>query len=262
MSLADLGIALRRRNVKVSNGAKCAIIFDSTPAPPTLSLAVRAFTASIRSRFQKLLFAFGLSVVYFLTFVVRTILRQPEAIALVLKQLNDPRLLPWTSVRTPRMYFYSSGDRIVPASDVEEHAAGARMSGFHVQMLNFGKSGHVSHARDYPEKYWEAVRAFWNEAVTNQSRGVSAIDVSFCVCLDPNHPLLELSVLKDADYSRPTQISHNTHVLDYPWPLRQCTVDWISIHILNVNSAAELIDVFQGCRALNTGDASMHCGTD
>ncbi|KAI0743426.1 hypothetical protein C8Q80DRAFT_836655 [Daedaleopsis nitida] len=168
MSLADLAIALAHRDVKVPEGAKCAMIFDSTPAPVTLSLAVRAFTVGFRSLFQKLLFGFGLSVVYFLTFIVRTIMRQPEPIAIVLKQLNDLRLLPWTSVRTPRMYFYSSGDRIVPAKDVEEHAAMARMLGFPVQMLNFGKSDHVSHARDYPEKYWEAVRAFWRDVGSNQ----------------------------------------------------------------------------------------------
>lgn len=164
MSLADFAMALRKRNVKARTGSKCAIILDSTPAPLTLMLAIRAFTASIRSRFKKYLMACALFIVYLLTFILRTLTGRPEGIAVVMKQLNEPYLLPWTSIKTPRMYFYSTGDRIVPARAVEEHAAKARMAGFPVQMLSFGKSGHVSHARDYPEQYWEAVRRFWMEA--------------------------------------------------------------------------------------------------
>ncbi|EJF58203.1 hypothetical protein DICSQDRAFT_149239 [Dichomitus squalens LYAD-421 SS1] len=165
MSLFDTAAVLRRKNIHPPTGTKCAIIFDSAPAPPTLPLTIRAFTASTRGRLRKLLATGILTVVYFLIFVVRTILRRPRPLAQEIAALNDPALLPWTSAKTPRMYFYSTGDVIVPSTAVEEHAAKARMAGFPVEMINFGKSAHVSHARDNPEKYWEAVRTFWSGAM-------------------------------------------------------------------------------------------------
>ncbi|KAI0717263.1 hypothetical protein C8T65DRAFT_641915 [Cerioporus squamosus] len=165
MSLVDLGSAIRKHKIKFPPGTKCAAIFDSTPAPPTLLLAIRAFTAGTRSMVKKVVISLTLSVVYFFTSLFRTMTRRPEAIAQGMAALNEPGFLPFTSVRTPRMYFYSSGDHIVPAEAVEEHAARARMAGFPVRMVNFGKSGHVSHVRDYPEKYWEGVRTFWAEAM-------------------------------------------------------------------------------------------------
>ncbi|RPD78425.1 DUF829-domain-containing protein [Lentinus tigrinus ALCF2SS1-7] len=165
MSLVDLARAIRKRNLKSPPGTKCAVILDSTPAPATLPLAVRAFTAGTRGLVKKGLLLLVLAVVYFLTWVFRTIARRPEAIAQAMAALNDPDILPFTSLRTPRMYLYSTADNIVQAPAVEEHAARARMVGFPVQMINFGKSGHVSHARDYPEKYWEGVREFWLEAL-------------------------------------------------------------------------------------------------
>ncbi|TFK88746.1 DUF829-domain-containing protein [Polyporus arcularius HHB13444] len=167
MSSVDLATAIRKRNLRAPPGAKCALILDSTPAPPTLVLAIRAFTAGTRSLVKKALLSLTLSVVYFLTWMFRTLTRRPEAIAQGMAALNQPDFLPFTSLRTPRLYLYSSGDTIVPAEAVEEHAARARMAGFPVQMVNFGKSGHVSHARDYPEKYWEGVRTFWVEAMKN-----------------------------------------------------------------------------------------------
>ena len=165
MSLVDFANALQRRKLRSPDETKGAIIFDSTPAPLTLPLAIRAFTASTRNRLKKYLMALGLTFALFLSFVFRNLTRRPETISVMIKQLNDPWLLPWTSLRTPRMYFYSDGDRIVPSRAVEEHAAWARMAGYPVHMLNFGKSAHVSHARDYPERYWEAVRSLWLESV-------------------------------------------------------------------------------------------------
>ncbi|KAI1791260.1 hypothetical protein LXA43DRAFT_889372 [Ganoderma leucocontextum] len=165
MSLSDVAAILRRRNIQSPPGTKCAIIFDSTPAPPNLTLTIRAFTAGMRGRLRKLLAGGVLTLVYFLTFVVRTILRRSKPLTREIAGLNDPALLPWTSKATPRLYLYSAGDVIVPSSAVEEHAAKARMAGFPVQMVNFGQSAHVSHARDYPEKYWDAVQRFWSEAM-------------------------------------------------------------------------------------------------
>lgn len=165
MSLVDLAAAIRKRHLKSPPDTKCALILDSTPAPPTLVLAIRAFTAGTRGLVKKGLLSLGLSVVYFITWAFRFITRRPESIAQGMAALNQPGFLPFTSTHTARMYLYSSADNIVPAQAVEDHAARARMAGFPVQMIDFGRSGHVSHARVYPEKYWEAVRTFWIEAL-------------------------------------------------------------------------------------------------
>ncbi|KAI0356358.1 DUF829-domain-containing protein [Trametes cingulata] len=163
-SLVDLASAIRKRRLQAPSGTKCAIVFDSAPAPTRYGMMIRAFTAGFRSRLTKYLMAIVLSMVYVCTFLARITFRLPKPMERELAVLNDPDLLPWTSVRTPRMYLYSSGDRIVHASDVEEHAARAKMVGFPVRMVHFGRSGHVAHARDDPEKYWGAIRTFWEDA--------------------------------------------------------------------------------------------------
>ena len=129
MSMVDLATAIRKRDLKSPPGTKCAMILDSTPAPLSLLLAIRAFTASTRSLVKTGLLSLTLTVVYFFTWVFRTIARKPEPIAQAMSALNQADLFPFTSARTARMYLYSSGDHIVPAQAVEEHAARARMAG-------------------------------------------------------------------------------------------------------------------------------------
>ena len=165
MSLSDLSAVLRKRNIQLATGSQCAIVFDSAPAHPTYILSLRAFPASLRGWLRKLLAGGVLTVVYFLAFILRVLFRRPRPLTREISGLNDPALLPWTSKATPRLYLYSAADAIVPARAVEEHAAHARMAGFPVEMVNFGRSAHVSHARDYPEKYWDAVKGFWADAM-------------------------------------------------------------------------------------------------
>ncbi|KAI0661126.1 hypothetical protein C8Q70DRAFT_911985, partial [Cubamyces menziesii] len=162
-SLVDLAAAIRRRGLRAPEGTKCAIVFDSAPAPVTFSMMNRAFTAGIRSRIMKYLMMAFVSSTYVVMTLVGILFRTPRPIQREMAALNDPRLLPWTSTRTPRMYLYSSGDQIVPESGVEEHAAKARMAGYPVQMVHFGSSAHVTHARNDPEKYWRSIKTFWEE---------------------------------------------------------------------------------------------------
>ncbi|EFW98914.1 duf829 domain containing protein [Grosmannia clavigera kw1407] len=62
-----------------------------------------------------------------------------------------------------RVYLYSIEDQLVSAEDVEEHAAEARAQGFTVtRMVLFPESGHVTHARTDPERYWRAVQEAWS----------------------------------------------------------------------------------------------------
>ena len=162
-SLVDLAAAIHKRGLRAPEGTKCAIVFDSAPAPVTFSMMNRAFTAGILSRIMKYLMMAFVSSTYVVMTLVGILFRTPRPIQREMAALNDPRLLPWTSTRTPRMYLYSSGDQIVPESGVEEHAAKARMAGYPVQMVHFGSSAHVTHARNDPEKYWRSIKTFWEE---------------------------------------------------------------------------------------------------
>ncbi|KAI9068373.1 DUF829-domain-containing protein [Trametes sanguinea] len=163
-SLVDLASAMRRRGLQAPAGTKCAIVFDSAPAPVTFSIMNRAFTAAIRSTLKKYLAMAILSTVYLCTRLIQILFRRPKAMDYEMAALNDPAFLPWTSKRTPRLYLYSSGDTIVPAPGVEQHMNQARSVGFPVHSAHFGKSAHVSHARNDPEKYWNSIKSFWEEA--------------------------------------------------------------------------------------------------
>ncbi|KAI8975890.1 hypothetical protein BD414DRAFT_172248 [Trametes punicea] len=163
-SLVDLASAVRKRGIEAPQATKCAIVFDSSPAPVNLIIMNRAFTAGIRNHLLRYLTMSILSLIYVGTWLIGTLFRLSKPMQRELAELNNPSLLPWTSTRTPRLYLYSFEDKVVPAARVEEHAAKARMAGFSVQMVHFGQSAHVSHARNNPEKYWTAVRTFWEEA--------------------------------------------------------------------------------------------------
>ena len=78
--------------------------------------------------------------------------------------LNQAQVLPWTNVKTPRLYIYSDNDQLVAQKDVAEHIAEAKELGFNVRAEYFKGSSHVSHARLDPDRYWDAVRNVWADA--------------------------------------------------------------------------------------------------
>ncbi|PIL34038.1 hypothetical protein GSI_03747 [Ganoderma sinense ZZ0214-1] len=166
LCLSDIANMLRRRKIQSPPGTKCALIFDSAPAPTTLTYAIRASMASLTGGLlQTLLGGTLIYVLYFFTYLARALARRPTLVTREMVAVNDPAFLPWTSLATPRIYLYSTADVVVPFQSVEGHAADARRVGFPVRTVNFETSAHVSHARDYPEKYWGAVRELWSEAV-------------------------------------------------------------------------------------------------
>ena len=68
--------------------------------------------------------------------------------------LNDSRLF---DSRAPRTYLYSDADRLVRAKDVHEHLIGAKEAGYLVDVAHFGKSGHVAHVNEDPQRYWHSI---------------------------------------------------------------------------------------------------------
>lgn len=141
-----------------------ALIIDSAPGGATLGKAMRAVTSPIRNTWVKFLASGAFVLVYALLWIVGHILRNPNPILAMMAALRNPHVLPWIDQRTPRLYIYSKVDKMVPAADIEGHAAQCASEGLDVRKLRFEKSAHVAHARDYPEEYWAAVKNLWADA--------------------------------------------------------------------------------------------------
>ncbi|KAH9929625.1 uncharacterized protein BXZ73DRAFT_102149 [Epithele typhae] len=165
LSLSDLASSLHKRCTGNIPGTKCALIFDSAPAPSRLGMLVRAVTASMRSLPLRVLTAALLTVVWAVLTIMRLVAGDPDPMAVMCARMQEPTLLPWTDARTPRLYLCSTADKIVPLALIEQHAAEAKAKGYPVRVVKFQDSAHVSHAKTDPERYWRAVREFWEEAV-------------------------------------------------------------------------------------------------
>jgi len=162
-----------------------AIVLDSCPGLASLSGIIAAFTAGVKNPLVKIPLMGVLSVVY--TFLrlwdmcvplslflsasgpararkltstfLRRIRRRPSILARVSAYFNSPALAP-----VPRLYLYSTTDKLVPCADVERHAAEARSLGLEVHAERFEATPHVAHARVDPKRYWGAVQDVWERS--------------------------------------------------------------------------------------------------
>jgi pimeloyl-ACP methyl ester carboxylesterase len=168
--LATLSNILRERATTTgypdTPNSPSAIVLDSCPGNGGVEKTVKAFTTAVRGLFVKRLVTFFIRTVYFLYAIRRRLFRETgDSIIDEMKTtLHRPKILPWLSKTTPRLYIYSKGDDIVPYEEVEGHAEQARKAGLDVRTLRFEDSPHVAHARTHPQQYWEAVRNLWEEA--------------------------------------------------------------------------------------------------
>lgn len=144
--------------------ASC-VVFDSCPGCADLLVALRAFTAGMKPRILKVVAGTLFLLALFVLIIVRVLTFQEHIIYAMRARLNGATVFPWTSTATPRLYFYSDADEMVPASAVEEHIADARQKGLTVHAEKFHGTLHVSHARKDPERYWGAIQSLWAEAV-------------------------------------------------------------------------------------------------
>ncbi|KAF7330193.1 hypothetical protein MVEN_02456300 [Mycena venus] len=141
-----------------------ALIIDSSPGGATLHKTMLAVTSPIKNTLVRLLASGVYVVLYCFMWTVGHIINRPSPVQVMIDALRNPRVLPWIDERTPRLYLYSTADIMVPAADVEEHAARSASEGLDVRKLRFDKSAHVAHARVYPEEYWAAVKKLWADA--------------------------------------------------------------------------------------------------
>ncbi|KAF8193449.1 hypothetical protein BJ912DRAFT_901834 [Pholiota molesta] len=133
-----------------------AVILDSSPGDGGPDRTVRAFTSAIGNPALRLVVKFCIRSLFALA--------SETMMGRVKTRLHASQLLPWLGPRTRRLYLYSDADDMIPAEEVEAHAAEAKGRGLEVRMEKFEGSPHVAHARTYPERYWGAVRKVWEDA--------------------------------------------------------------------------------------------------
>ncbi|KXN82982.1 Transmembrane protein 53-B [Leucoagaricus sp. SymC.cos] len=168
--LITLGKILSVRQPESStNSPRCtasAIIFDSCPGNASYTATRRAFASVISHPVMRILMNLLVTCLFCIQLVLKHVFRKKPVIDVMRAKLNGPKVLPWLSRGTPRLYLYSEGDEMVAAEAVEKHMEDAKANGLNVSSEKFGReSKHVAHARTDPQRYWVAINRLWKEAL-------------------------------------------------------------------------------------------------
>ena len=148
-----------------------ALILDSTPSLPNPAASHTAICQNLPKE-PPLLRAIGEAAVWGYISLARTFdfaLGREHLTLNLRRRLNDPEGA-FMQDRLRRVYIYSQGDALIPASDVEAHAEDARAvigedGAERVKMEDFGKTRHVSHIVGDPERYWRVVDDIWSWSI-------------------------------------------------------------------------------------------------
>ena len=158
-------LSYRYPSIPPSERLVSALILDSSPAVGDLGNIIRAFTIAIPNPVARYIALPIIYVIHALRLsIVKAIGGETMEIQ-YLKTLLQPRLLPWMSAQTPRLYVYSKRDELVPWKDVQKHADAAKKSGLNVCCEVYEGSAHVAHMRHDPERYWTSILGLWHVAV-------------------------------------------------------------------------------------------------
>lgn len=134
-------------------------IFDSSPAGYAYDATVNAVLSSLRPGLGRTLVVPAVHLLSATWWLYVHGLGKTDPMTVYGRSVNDRGRKAEGEVR--RCYIYSEDDVAVSARHVERHAREARIKGFSVRMEKFEKSGHVSHARVDPERYWNIVQEMW-----------------------------------------------------------------------------------------------------
>jgi pimeloyl-ACP methyl ester carboxylesterase len=139
-----------------------AFILDSCPSEASYTRSANAILLPLADSPMLKLFAFPFThLLLCLIFIADRVFGFENVVARARRRLNSSAYIPHA---VPRLYIYSSADRMVPAADVEAHAEQARRAGcFDVANLRFEVSGHCAHASRYAEQYWCGIARFLDE---------------------------------------------------------------------------------------------------
>ncbi|KAM9325304.1 transmembrane protein 53 [Gastrophryne carolinensis] len=148
-------------------------IFDSAPGHRNIPGSVRALNSVLRANTNWLLrylalavFAVMVSVLGILLYPLMRSLHEHHYDAM----MKDPSL--W-----PQLYLYSRADHIISHLDVENMVAMRRQRRLPTESLDFQKSQHVLHYRQFPEKYATACTTFVKACVNRAARSAFMSDL-------------------------------------------------------------------------------------
>ncbi|KAF5348619.1 hypothetical protein D9757_014465 [Collybiopsis confluens] len=170
LQMYTFGNLLRSRN-QVLRPTISAMVIDSSPGLGSLSQALQAFSAAIPSILLRIPLQILIAILYTFGEIQHRLFGIQPLFARLIKALlsNDgpPRggILPWMNESTPRLYVCSKTDELVPVEQILAHFEEAKGRGLNVKIDVYEDTPHVAHARQYPERYWGAVKDLWKSAV-------------------------------------------------------------------------------------------------
>jgi hypothetical protein len=141
-----------------------ALYLDSTPGHPRYLRLCSALAKSfppipVLKQLATIIATVILGLIWILYHVVIGYANNP--VTKSRSQLLDPKLFDLT---TPRCYLYSKNDALIAWQDIYEHAGESMEQSGSVTEIIFETSGHVDHARQEPERYWDALTTVWRQS--------------------------------------------------------------------------------------------------
>ncbi|CCA70108.1 hypothetical protein PIIN_04047 [Serendipita indica DSM 11827] len=179
--LDHLSSLLKRSNLSVSPQTliqPSAFIIDSAPGGDNLTSALHTFRASIPSPFLRYPTLAILLLYYWASLIVTLSTRRyfdPLRDALLSRNWVPWITSPAQTATTPTqwLFIYSKSDVTVPYQDVDEMVARATSKGLPVHTQVYNDTAHVSHFRQYPDRYTQQVLAHWQRAMASAQKSAS-----------------------------------------------------------------------------------------
>ncbi|KAG2061096.1 hypothetical protein BDR06DRAFT_1016942 [Suillus hirtellus] len=146
-----------------------ALILDSCPSIVNFNTVQLTFSAMIQNPIIRPVVLTFISTAYFIRFCLSLLFgKRMMLVSDIYTDMQNPRVLPWMGLHTPRLYLFSRKDRSSPRQEVMHHAETARELGMDVRCELFEESDHVAHMRAEPERYWTLVQEVWIIAISKE----------------------------------------------------------------------------------------------
>ncbi|KAG1856122.1 hypothetical protein F4604DRAFT_1931979 [Suillus subluteus] len=146
-----------------------ALILDSCPTTVNLNTMKHAFSTMVQNPIVRPVVVTFVSMVYFIRFCLSLLFgKQMMLVSDIDIDMQNPRVLPWMGLHTPRLYIFSRNDKSSPWQEVMHHAKIVKEGGMDVRCELFEESEHVAHMRVEPERYWSSVQEVWVVAISKE----------------------------------------------------------------------------------------------
>ncbi|XP_061926398.1 transmembrane protein 53 [Entelurus aequoreus] len=147
---------LLHKEQQFSSLSVAGAIVDSAPGSANVPGAVRALTATLGPKVSPVLKYLLLALFAATVFLLRVVL-YPLTKYVHKNHYDAVRERPpaW-----PHFFLYSGADQVIRPSDVRLFADALRLKGVPVDLYDFVSSAHVSHLREFPERYMCKCRDF------------------------------------------------------------------------------------------------------